>query len=151
LSASDRPKVTIRKTGNNLSEREPLVFEIQTPPYLSYVNIAYVQADGSVRNLVQPGEAGTIVAYPPNSRIVIGDGAKGAKKFFVTEPFGEEMVIVTAGRSPLFPEPRPKLETERQFLSALRRALIYKSNPSAPDRDVVAAVDTVVTTARANP
>lgn len=151
LSAVDRPKVTIRKTSNNsLTEGDLLVFEIETPSYPSYIHVAYLQADGSVVHLVQPGD-GSFTAYKPNSKIVIGDGSNGGRRIRVSRPFGGEMLLVTAGRSPLFPDPRPKQETEREFLSALRRALLYKPDPSAPDRHVVAGIDTVITKQRADP
>jgi hypothetical protein len=145
LSFPDRPKVSIRRpSGDTLSAGDPLVFDIQTPSYPSYVHVAYIQADGSVVNLIQPGD-GSFKTYAPGSKIVIGDDAAGGRHFFVKEPYGREMLIVLVGRSPVFPDRRPKQETERQFLTALRRALIAKSDPTAPDRDIVAAFDTIVT------
>lgn len=147
LSVRDEPKVAIRRTTrDSLIEGDKVVFEIETPSYPSYLHVAYVQADGSVLNLMQPGDA-SFTAYPPHSKLVIGDDP-AARRFRVSKPFGREMLIVLAGKSPTFPEPRPKQETERQFLTALRRALLYKPNPSAPDREVAAAFDTVITKER---
>jgi hypothetical protein len=144
LSLTDRPKVSIRrKSGDTLDAGDPLVFDIQTPSYLSYVHVAYIQADGSVVNLIQPGD-GSFKTYAPGSNIVIGDNA-AARRFFVKEPYGREMLIVLVGRSPIFPDRRPRQETEREFLTALRRALIAKSDPNGPDRDIVASFDAIVT------
>jgi hypothetical protein len=56
-----------------------------------------------------------------------------------------------AGRSPIFSDLRPTQETERQFLTALRRALIAKPDPAAPDRDVTANYDAIVTVERRIP
>lgn len=144
LSLTDRPKVSIRrKSGDTLDAGDPLVFDIQTPSYLSYVHVAYIQADGSVINLIQPGD-GSFKTYAPGSKIVIGDNS-AARRFFVKEPYGREMLIVLVGRSPVFPDRRPRQETEREFLTGLRRALIAKPDINAPDRDIVASFDAIVT------
>ncbi len=145
LSPSDRPKVSIRRSsGDTLMAGDPVIFDIQTPSYPSYVHVAYIQADGSVINLIQPGD-GSLRTYAPSSKIIIGDNTAGGRRFFVQEPYGREMLIVLSGRSPIFPDRRPRQETERQFLTALRRALIAKPDPNAPDRDIVASFDAIVT------
>jgi hypothetical protein len=70
LSRVDRPQVMIRRSsGNTRASGEQLVFEIETPPLPSYLHVAYVQADGSVLDLVQPG-LGSFNAYAPRSKIV---------------------------------------------------------------------------------
>jgi hypothetical protein len=144
-SDADRPKVQIRKpTGETLASGEELAFEIETPSYTSYLHVAYIQADGSVLNLVQPG-VGSLRAYSPHSKLVLGSEPGSTRRFRVSAPFGREMLIVLAGRSPIFPDLRPGQETEREFLTALRRALIAKPDPTAPDRDVTAAYDAIVT------
>jgi hypothetical protein len=148
MSRVDRPRVTIRRTSSDiLASGEQLVFEVETPPFPSYLHVAYIQADGSVLNLVQPG-VGSFNAYAPRTKIVIGDGEVGGRQFRVSAPFGREMLIVVAGRSPIFADLRPTQETERQFLTALRRALIAKPDPAAPDRDVTANCDAIVTVER---
>jgi hypothetical protein len=148
LSLPDRPRVAIRRnTGAGFKAGDPLVFDVQTPSFPSYVHIAYIQADGSVINLIQPGD-GAYKAYPPNSKITIGDSSGGGRRFFVKEPFGREMLIVLVGHSPTFPERRPRLETEREFLSALRKASLAKSDLKAEDRYIAAAYDAIVTRAQ---
>ena len=148
LSRSDRPRVMIRRSsGDTLASGEALVLEVETPPFPSYLHIAYIQADGTVLNLVQPG-VGSLNAYPPRSKIVIGDGRPGGPQFKVSAPFGREMLIVIAGRSPIFSDLRPTQETEREFLTALRRALIAKPDPASKDRDVTAGFDAIVTAER---
>jgi Papain family cysteine protease len=148
LSRSDRPNVMIRRTsGDTLASGERLVLEVETPLFPSYLHIAYIQADGTVLNLVQPG-VGSFTAHPPRSKVVIGDGLKEGTQFKVSAPFGREMLIVLASRSPIFSDLRPTQETEREFLTGLRRALIAKPDPSAPDRDVSAGFDAITTVAR---
>jgi hypothetical protein len=148
LSRSDRPNVMIRRTsGDTLASGERLVLEVETPSFPSYLHIAYIQADGTVLNLVQPG-VGSFTAHPPRSKLVIGDGLTGGTQFKVSAPFGREMLIVLVSRSPIFSDVRPAQETEREFLTALRRALIAKPDPSAPDRDVSAGFDAITTVER---
>jgi hypothetical protein len=145
LMRSDVPQVTIRRpSGDALASGEALVLEVETPSFPSYLHIAYFQADGTVLN-VAPG--GSLTAYPPRSKIVIGDGRAGPR-FKVSAPFGREMLIVLAGRSPIFFDLRPTHETEREFLTALRKALIAKPDPSSPDREVTAGFDAIVTVER---
>lgn len=145
LSRIDRPGVMIRRSsGDTLASGEALVLEVETPSFPSYLHIAYIQADGTVLNLVQPG-VGSLNASPPRSKIVIGDGRARGLQFKVSAPFGREMLIVLAGRSPIFSDLRPTQETEREFLTGLRRALIAKPDPASPDRDVAAGFDTIVT------
>jgi hypothetical protein len=148
LSRKNRPLVTIhRPSGDVLASGEQLVFEIETPPFPSYLHVAYIQADGSVLNLVQPG-VGSFNALAPRSKVIIGDAQSGERRFRVSAPFGREMLIALAGRSPIFSDLRAPQETEREFLTALRRALIAKPDPGAPDRDITANYDAVVTVER---
>ena len=143
LSRRDRPSIAIRRvSGNELHAGEPLVFDVRTPPYPSYLHVAYIQADGSVINLIQPGD-GSFRTYAPTSTIVIGENT--GRHFFVQGPYGREMLIVLVGRSPVFPDRRPRVETEREFLTALRRALLSKPDPNGPDRDIAASFDSVIT------
>jgi hypothetical protein len=100
-----------------------------------------------VLNLVQP-TVGSLTAYPPRSKIVIGDGRAGGLQFKVSAPFGRVMLIVLAGRSPIFSDLRPTHETDREFLTALRKALIATPDPLSPDRDVAAGFDAIVTVER---
>lgn len=151
MARADKPQVHIRRTsGDVLAEGENLRLDIVTPPFPSYLHVAYVQADGSVLNLVQPGAANFKI-YSPNSKLTIGDGAGGGPTFRVSRPFGREMLIVTAARAPLFSDARPAKETEREFLTALRLALVAKPDPSLPDRDVAANFDAIVTQEKKTP
>lgn len=149
MTRGDRPAVMIRRaSGDTLNDGEALILEVQTPPFPSYLHIAYVQADGSVLNLVQ-SDAANIKMYPPNSRIILGDGSNGGPRYKVSAPFGREMLIAVAAKAPLFSETRPSQEIERDFLTALRLALVAKPDPSMPDRDVAANIDAIVTRKRA--
>ena len=113
--------------------------KVTTPRQPSYVYVSYVQADGTVVNLQQP--AGSATSPSQSARqYVFGDGKEGRPAFKVAEPYGREMVVVLSSASPLFEQPLPQKQTEREFLTVVRRALTYKADPSLPDRVVSAAV-----------
>jgi len=146
LAAIDQPKIDI---GPDRQRRagEVLKIEIQSPPQISYLYVSYVQADGSVVHLVQP--AG-LVAQPtlPNQTITFGDGKDGRATFTIGAPFGREMIIAIASRSPLFDKQLPAQQTEREYLTALRQALVYKPSSSMPDRELSASIATLQTEPR---
>lgn len=105
-------------------EDELLVIEAQMPSFSGYLHLAYFQADGSVVNLHQAATSQSLQTLLPNETIIMGDGNEGRPKFTVSGPFGAEMILAIATRSPLFSTPRPVIETERAFLSALRASTI---------------------------
>jgi hypothetical protein len=104
-------------------------------------------SSGSVVHLVQPEG---LVPRPalPGKTLLFGDGQDGRPKSTVSGPFGREMVIALASRSPLFAQTLPAQQTEREYLTELRRALAYKPDPNMPDREVSATVRTLETRAR---
>jgi hypothetical protein len=132
---------------NRLHAGDTLRIAIQPPSQISFLYVSYIQADGSVVHLVQP--AG-IAPQPtlPGEALVFGDGAQGRDLFTIDAPFGRELIIAITSRSPLFEQPLPDRMTDREYLSALRRALSYKPDPSMPDREVSASMMALVTRPR---
>lgn len=145
LAANDRPAVAVRGGPKTLKKGDPVVIEVVSPHGPSQLHVAYIQADGSVVHLVQ-SDAKNLQTVDSGRRLVFGDGLEGRQRFVVNPPFGAELIIALASRAPLFPEPRPQSETERDFLTALRKALLWKPDTSAPDREVSAAIVAIVTT-----
>ena len=145
LAIPDQPIISIG--GGELRDGDTLPITIQSPSQISYLYVSYIQADGSVVNLAQPDG---LVPKPtlPGTTLTFGDGQEGRAKFTISPPFGREMIIALASRSPLFEEPLPRQQHEREYLSALRRALIYKPSPDLPDREVAAAMKMLETHAR---
>ncbi|GJD33205.1 C1 family peptidase [Methylobacterium aerolatum] len=144
LAQADRPKVKIEGIGKGTQEGDYLRITVESPAYPSFIHAAYIQADGSVVHLIQPDNL-HLKAVPPSDRMVFGALDGTGPKFKVAPPFGREMLVVLASRSPLFASPRPTQETEREFLTALRKALAAKPDPTAPDRVVSAGVDAIIT------
>lgn len=146
LADADRPTIDIGPT-TQLRRGEPLKIQVRSPAKISYLYVSYIQADGSVVHLVQP-QAPVPQPTLPRRTLVFGTGEGGAPKFTIGPPFGREMVIAIASRSPLFDHALPPQQTERNFLSDLRRALIYKPDPNLPDRELAAAITTLRTRER---
>jgi hypothetical protein len=146
LALSDRPGIEVGST-DQLRAGDLLHVAIRSPGQISYLYVSYVQADGSVVHLVQP--AG-LVAQPtlPGQTLSFGDGRDGGARFTVGAPFGREMIIAIASRSPLFDHALPAQQTEREYLTELRRALIYKPSPDMPDRELSASIKTLQTQER---
>jgi hypothetical protein len=148
LADGNAPQIAINAT--DLTEGDPLQVSVTTPPFDAYIHIAYVQADGSVVTL-QQAAAPTLLTHRANEHLVYGDGLEGRPKFSIAAPYGNEMIVVLASRSPLFSSPRPALETEREFLSALREALLRRPSATAAERFVSAGFVSLTTRAGAAP
>jgi Papain family cysteine protease/Domain of unknown function (DUF4384) len=146
LQVSDRPSVDIG-SNTNLRGGDPLRIQVRSPAQISYLYVSYIQADGSVVHLVQPSG---LVLQPtlPRQTLVFGSGEAGTPKFTIGPPFGREMIVAIASRSPLFDYELPAHQTERDYLSELRRALIYKPVPDMPDRELAATIATLQTSTR---
>jgi hypothetical protein len=146
LATSDRPAVEIGPT-SRFRRGDPLNITIRSPGQISYLYVSYVQADGSVAHLVQPSG---LVPQPtlPHQTLSFGGGQNGGATFTIGPPFGREMIIAVASRSPLFDHALPAQQTEREYLTELRRALIYKPSPDLPDRELSASVAALQTEGR---
>ena len=88
-----------------------------------YLNIIYLQADGSAVELhrSKPGADGRAAR-----RISIGL-SKTEQRYAVAPPYGHELIVALASASPLFGDGEVIDGTERQFLTRLRAKLV--ANP----------------------
>jgi len=144
VDAKDKPTLETSAISGNLASGANLSIAITSPNWPAYIYANYVQADGSVVTLSQPQFS------PPqpldrNTKRIFGDGKDGRSKFTVGAPYGNEIIVVLASRSPLFDEALPEAMTERDYLSRVRKALIYKPDLSQPDREISAAVQPILT------
>jgi len=135
LGYKSQPRIDLSQ--KSFVSGDALVFDIITPNFESYLHVAYVQADGNVVNLKQANPLDLKITTA-NTKITLGDGSNSGPKFTIVEPYGSEMLIVVASKSPLFQQPRPLVETERAFLTALRKAILYKPDAQSTDRIVSA-------------
>lgn len=149
LMTLDEPLSEVAKPGIDLprdiyAAGDNLTFDARMADFQGYLHVAYIQADGNVVNLVQT-EPLNLTTISPNSRMTFGDGKQGRAKFTISEPFGKEMIVVLASKSPLFEETRPKVETEREFLTALRKAILARPDRFSQER-LISANYTLLTT-----
>jgi serine/threonine protein kinase len=104
----------VRPPGGQLSEGNPLVVDVTTPGYDSYVNLDYYQLDGSVVHMVPSPRAKDNQA-PPHYAATIGS----AGDWIISKPFGSEMVVLLITPAPLFDKTRPESESRADYLRAL--------------------------------
>lgn len=117
--------------GNVFTEGEPLVVQISTPAYESYVNLDYFSLDGGVVHMV-PGPRAVNNQAPANYQATIGD----LGEWTIAGPFGKEMVSVLVTPAPLFDGLRKEYEKNETYLAALGKQLERIAARSGRDRIV---------------
>jgi hypothetical protein len=123
--------VHVRPAGGQLREGEPLVVDVTTPGFDSYVNVDYYQLDGSVVHMVPSPRAKDNQA-PPHYAATIGS----AGDWIISKPFGAEMVVLLITPAPLFDKPRPESEPRADYLRALDTRLTQIGGKYGQDRTV---------------
>jgi hypothetical protein len=111
-----------------LSDGEQIRLEVKAATRPVYLRIDYFTLNGKVYHLL-PNPQQRAVRLDPGARRTFGDGARPGEDWTVAEPFGTELMLVTATPQPLdFWPPRPDLEMARDYLIALGDVL--GRNPS---------------------
>ena len=131
-----------------LLDGEKLVLELTMPNFPTYPTVDYLMADGNVLHLLPrpTGDPQTVMpeaygeAKPPEQKIAIGDlrAGVGSPSYRIGAPFGRELIMVVAARSPLFRTGRPALEPSAAYLDALELALSEAGQ--APRRPLASAM-----------
>jgi hypothetical protein len=125
-----------------LVEDDIFTIEVETTPARPFVHVIYIDKEGTATELYRGAPP---VGQGGVRRIKVG--AAGAKevRFQVAPPYGSEVIIAVASDRDLFGPALSDYATERQFLSALRTALVSAREAGRP---VSAAVRHVQTSAR---
>jgi hypothetical protein len=121
--------VRARSEHGELTEGDPLVVRITTPPYVSYVNLDYYSLDGGVVHMV-PGPRVQGNQAPPSYSATIGD----LGDWIIAKPFGTELVVVLTTPKPLSDQPREEVEKGADYLVALRDRLDQLGRDSSRNR-----------------
>lgn len=121
LAESDLPEIAIAPEAPALGDT--LNIGIETPGFPSYLYAAYFAADGNVLNISQPNSS-DLRPKAGHTIVRFGDAEGGQVALTVSEPVGEEMLVVVASEKPLFAAARPDTESYRDFLSALRNGVL---------------------------
>ena len=118
--ASPASGASIRTKAPNgqLTEGSPLVLDLTTPGYDTYVNVDYYVLDGSVVHLV-PSRRQKGNQAPPNYSATIG----GMGEWVISRPLGSEMIVLVATPTPLFESLRPASEPRADYLAAVQTRL----------------------------
>jgi hypothetical protein len=127
--AAEGTTVRTQSKSGELTEGDPLVVKITTPPYESYVNLDYYSLDGGVVHMV-PGPRIEANQAPPSYAATIGD----LGEWTIAEPFGAELVVVLNTPKPLFDQPREEVERSADYLVALRDRLQELGRESGRDK-----------------
>ena len=101
-----------------MTDGEKLVFEIKLDTKNAYLYVDYLQANGEAVALErgQQVTGNKVLRHPPSG-----------KQFVVQAPFGAELLVAILSPKPLF-EPGVTYKNDREYLSALRQALLGLSS-----------------------
>jgi eukaryotic-like serine/threonine-protein kinase len=132
----------VEGTGGQLTEGDPLIVNVTTPGYDSYVNIDYYELDGSVVHMVPSPQVKDNQA-PPHYAARVGGGGD----WVISKPFGTEMVVLLVTPEPLFSALRPESEPRADYLRALDTRLAPMAAKYGQDR-IVADLAQITTKAR---
>lgn len=100
LTAHSKPSIQMLGGRQQVAYNDSLAFELVTPDFYAFVYIAYLQADGTVVNLL-PRRGVVREQHPPRSVLRFGDGQQGRQTYTAGPPSGTEAIIVVASRSPI--------------------------------------------------
>jgi hypothetical protein len=121
LADTDGPQAVVDPQSPKVGDS--MQIGVQSPGFASYVYATYFSADGTVLNLTQPTSA-DLKAKAAHTQLKFGDSTSGQMVLTVSKPVGDEMLLVVASEKPLFAEAQPDSQTDRQFLSSLRSAVL---------------------------
>jgi hypothetical protein len=119
ISRPSQPLLTASEV--TLAEDDLFSIEVETDASRPYVQVFYIQADGSAVELYR----GTPAADADGRRRIRAGGSGASDwKFQVAAPFGDEALVAVASQGPVIADKLGHEATERQFLSRLRTALV---------------------------
>jgi len=124
-------------SANVFTEGDSLSIQVLTPPYPSYLYVTYLQASGDAVNLYWP-QGRFPKALPPKTKVTFGGGAGGEPIYRITRPVGDEIIIVVASASPLFPDELPETATDRDYLTSFRKSFLVQPKGDGGQRVVSA-------------
>ncbi|QIE26288.1 Serine/threonine-protein kinase PknD (plasmid) [Caballeronia sp. SBC1] len=132
LTTGRPASIQTRDHNTQLTEGQPLIVQVTTPPYDSWVNIDYFQLDGSVVHLL-PNARSKDNQAPPNYAATIGS----AGDWIVSKPFGSEMIVLLVTPTALFDTIRPDSEPRADYLRAVEKRLADIANKFGRDKIAV--------------
>jgi len=157
LTEPSRPSIRLLGGYADLAYGDSLAFEVTAPDFASFLYIIYLQADGTVVNLLpRRGPVRRQVGF--GESFIYGDGRQGRQRYTVQPPAGSEAIVVIAAHSPIaqldelegenggqFSMPvsaqgGASIADDRFFLTALRAGLAERPDETRLPREITAAV-----------
>ncbi len=133
--------IQTRARNAELKEGDPLILDITTPAYDSYVYVDYYVLDGSVAHLL-PNPRARDNQAPANYKAAIGS----LGNWVISKPFGNELIVLLVTPAPLFDGVRPISENRADYLRLVEKQLGKIASKYGSDK---IAVDFVQITTRA--
>lgn len=121
-----------RQSNAELTEGDPLIVDITTPGYDSYVYVDYYVLDGKVAHLV-PNMRAKANQAPPNYAAAIGS----LGNWVIAKPFGTELIVFLTTPVALFDGIRPEYESKSDYLRAVEKQLGQMASKYGPERIAV--------------
>lgn len=100
LTAQSKPSIRLLSGRQQVAYTQSLAFEIVTPDFYAFLYLAYLQADGTVVNLL-PRRGVLRDQHAPFSVLRFGDGQEGRQTYTASAPAGTEAIIGITSRSPI--------------------------------------------------
>ncbi len=130
--AGTAASIQTRAANGELVEGDPLIVDIKTPGYDSYVHVDYYILDGSVAHLV-PNQRARAHQAPPNYAAAVGS----LGNWVISKPFGSELIVLLVTPAPLFKDVRPEVEPQSDYLRQMEKQLKQMTGKYGPDRIAV--------------
>ncbi|MBW6400969.1 protein kinase [Roseomonas sp. HJA6] len=100
-----------------LQKEELMRLDVTMPDWPAHLYVAYFMHSGEVANLVPS------TLQQPSAQMRLGEPQGNFPGWVVDEPYGTDLAVVIASDRPLFATPRPVVEPQAGYLSALAAAL----------------------------
>jgi eukaryotic-like serine/threonine-protein kinase len=110
--------IRVKGKSTELTEGDPLIVDITTPAYDSYVHVDYYGLDGNVAHLL-PNLRVRDNQAPPNYLATIGS----LRNWVIAKPFGSELIVLLATPVPLFGQAGPEYGASADYLRAVEKQL----------------------------
>ncbi|MFC3109304.1 serine/threonine-protein kinase [Undibacterium arcticum] len=110
--------IHVRGPSAELTEGDPLIVDITTPGYDSYVYVDYYVLDGNVAHLV-PNLRTRGNQAPPNYTATVGS----LGNWVIAKPFGTELIVLVTTPVALFDGVGPEYESRSDYLRAIEKKL----------------------------
>ncbi len=114
-------EVSISTPQTVFQQGDYLIVDARSPGYDAHLYVDYFTLDGNVVHL-WPRPGAEDEPLPPVTGKSIGRGG-GSGQFVVGPPFGDELLVAMASRTPLFRDGREEVEKTADYLEALRDSI----------------------------